>query len=178
MQLITFFLGILVVQLTTIILVLLYGESLTQMDMMRVGVPLVIIALMVAFWFRSVSEHSHKDAQTKMQEKFSKERETLKVNAEKVKTKVLKSAQKDIAREAKVTRAKANFKVGMAVAGVIGVGVLFVVAQMFTVGLLMLGVGGGAIGGYYLRHKQIKQHNSLNAIESVPLKSLDHKSKK
>jgi len=35
----------------------------------------------------------------------------------------------------------------------LGIGVLFVFAQMVTVGLIALSATGGAIGGYYLRGK-------------------------
>ncbi len=52
---------------------------------------------------------------------------------------------------------KQNFKVGASFAGVLGIGALFVFAQMVTVGLIALSAIGGAIGGYYLRGKRQKR---------------------
>jgi len=170
-QLIKFFFGVVVVQIATILLIAPYIDNLDQIDRVQLGVPFVLIALMVALWFRTLVEYSRKDAEEKLKEKHLKERETLKVNAERAKTKVVKAAQKDIAREAKVTHAKANFKVGLAFAGVIGMGAFFMIAQMFTVGLLLLSAGGGAIGGYYLRNRQLT-NVSLKEIEAKPKKRL------
>ncbi|MEA2029795.1 MAG: hypothetical protein U9N49_12600 [Campylobacterota bacterium] len=174
MQLIKFFFGIVVVQIATILLIAPYIDNFDKIDRVQLGVPFVLIALVVALWFRTLVEYSRKDAEDKIKEKYLKEREKLKVNAEKAKTKVVKEAQKDIAHEAKVTHAKANFKVGLAFASVIGVGGLFVVAQMFTVGLLLLSAGGGAIGGYYIRNRQLPKESyreNPKIIETKPKKS-------
>jgi len=170
-QLIKFFFGIVVVQIATILLMAPYIDNLEKIDRVQMGIPFVLIALMVALWFRTLAEYSRKDVEEKLKEKHLKERETIKVNAERAKTKVVKEAQKEITRQTKVTHAKANLKVGLSFAGVIGMGAFFMIAQMFTVGLLLLSAGGGAIGGYYLRNKQL--HNvSLKEIEAKPKKSL------
>jgi len=171
MQFIKFFFGIFLVQIATLLLLLPYLANLEEIEYVRLGIPMVLIALVVSLWFRTLAEYTRKDGEEKVKEKYLKERETLKVNAERAKTKVVKQAQKDITREAKVTHAKANFKVGVAVAGVIGVGGLFLIAQMFSVGLILLSAGGGAMGGYYLRNKQIS-HGNLKAIENKPTKKL------
>ncbi len=169
MQWLNFLLGIVVVEIATIIFVLLYGDDLAQNDTLRLAMPLLFVALLVAFWFRWLCAYSSKEAQEKIKEKFLKERENLKVNAQKSQTKIIKQAQQDIAREAKITHAKANFKLGMAFAGVIAVGGLFFVAQMFTVGLMMLSSGGGAIGGYWLRNRQIA-HKNTKTLEAQIVK--------
>ncbi|MCK4442363.1 MAG: hypothetical protein KAU90_10175 [Sulfurovaceae bacterium] len=164
MQFIKFFFGIVLVQMITVILVLLYDNNLDSIGMLRLTIPILAISMMVSFWFSSLVEHFKKDAIEKLKSNFAKERETLKVNAEKAKTKIIKEAQKDIAHEAKTTHAKANFKVGMSFAGALAVGGLFVFAQMMTVGLLMMTTAGGAIGGYYWRGKRLG-HNQQNPKE-------------
>ncbi len=178
MQLLKFLLGIMLVQLITVVLVLLSPETLDTVSFLRLGAPLFFISLMVAFWFSSLAEHSKKDAITKLESHFAKERESILLNAEKSKREVEKEAQREIANEAKVTHAKANFKVGAAFAGVLGVGALFVFAQMITVGLLVMSATGGAIGGYYYRGKRIAQRReNLPELEVIDTKVIEAKPK-
>jgi len=168
MQLLKFLLGIVLVQVVTGVLIYLSPNALDEMSLLRLVVPLFFVALMVAFWFSSLSANFRKDSEHQMTNKFAKEREELRVKAERAKTRVVKDAQKEIAKEAKVTHAKANFKVGAAFAGVIGVGALFIFAQLVTAGLLTLTAAGGALGGYYYRGKRIenKKYKELEVIDA------------
>ncbi|CAA6822530.1 MAG: Unknown protein [uncultured Sulfurovum sp.] len=172
MQVLKFLLGIVLVQLVTAVLIYISPINLEDGgSLLRLILPLFFMALMVAFWFSSLSAHFKKDSQHKMESEFAKEREALKVKAEKAKTRVVKEAQKDIAREAKVTHAKANFKVGASFAGVLGVGALFIFAQLITAGLLTMTAAGGVIGGYYWRGKRIeKEKNSVPQLEVIDTK--------
>lgn len=162
------------VQLGTVVLVVLSPNELDTAGFLRLAIPLFFMALMVAFWFASLSAYHRKDEVEKVKSSFAQERETLKVNAERDKTRVVKQAQKDIAKEARNTHAKANFKVGASFAGVLGVGALFVFAQMMTAGLLTIAVTAGAMGGYYWRGKRVENQLLENkrpdskVIESKP----------
>jgi len=157
MQVLKFLLGIILIQLITAVLIYLSPINLDDSSsLLHLVLPLFFMALMVAFWFSSLSASFQKDTEHKMTNKFAKEREELRVKAERAKTKVVKQAQKDIAKEATVTHAKANFKVGVAFAGVMALGALFVFAQLITVGLLTMTAAGGVIGGYYWRGKRIE----------------------
>ena len=170
MQVLKFLLGIILVQIITAILIYISPINLANgTSLLRLTIPLFFMALMVAFWFSSLSSHERKDSEHKIKNEFAKERETLKVNAERAKTKVVKQAQKDIAKEATVTHAKANFKVGAAFAGVMGVGALFVFAQLITAGLLTMTAGAGVIGGYYWRGKRIET-SKLKELEIIDTK--------
>jgi len=168
MQVLKFLLGIILVQVVTGVLIYLSPSSLDEVSLLRLIVPLFFMALMVAFWFSSLSAHFRKDTEHKMTNKFAKEREELRVKAERAKTRVVKQAQKEIAKEAKVTHAKANFKVGAAFAGVFGVGALFIFAQLVTAGLLTITAAGGVMGGYYWRGKRIenKKYKELEVIDT------------
>ena len=170
MQVLKFLIGILLVQIITAILIYISPINLADgASLLRLIVPLFFMALMVAFWFSSLSSNFGKDREHEMENEFAKEREKLKVNAERAKTKVVKQAQKDIAKEATVTHAKANFKVGAAFAGVMGVGALFVFAQLITAGLLTMTAAGGVIGGYYWRGKRI-EISKLKELEIIDTK--------
>lgn len=172
MQFLKFFLGIVLIQAMTTFLLLVIPNFVSvdeEYVFVRLALPpLLLTAVVLAFWFSSISSHAKKDALYREKEQHNKEREKLQVNAERAKTRVMKQAQKDIAREAKTAHAKANFKVGVAVASAVGVGLLFVVAQMFTVGLLIFSVAGGVAGGYYWRGKrQIAKGRSYVEIENA-----------
>ncbi len=164
-----FFLGIILVELISIVLFALSPQTFDEMGALRLVVPLFFVAIMVAFWFSSLSDHFEKDREHKIKDSFAKEREELRVKAEKEKIKVVKEAQKEIAKEAKLTHAKANFKVGAAFAGVLGVGVLFMLAQFVTAGLLTMTAAGGAIGGYYWRGKRL-ENKKVKELEVIDTK--------
>jgi len=170
MQVLKFLVGIMLVQLITALLIYISPINLNDItSVLRLVVPLFFVSLVVAFWFSSLSLHLRKDSEHKMKDRFAKEREDIKVKAERAKTKIVKQAQKDIATEAKITHAKANFKVGASFAGVMGLGALFVFAQMITAGLLTMTAAGGAIGGYYWRGKRI-ENQKLKELEIIDTK--------
>jgi len=170
MQVLKFLIGIVLVQVVTAVLIYISPINLTDLaSLVRLMLPLFFVAVMVAFWFSSLSAHLKKDSEHKMENQFAKEREALKIKAERAKTRVVKEAQKDIAREAKVTHAKANFKVGAAFAGVLGVGALFVFAQLVTVGLLTMTAAGGVAGGYYWRGKRIGKEQMKDKVKELEI---------
>jgi len=175
MQLLKFLLGIILVQVATGVVIYLSPNGLDEMSLLRLVVPLFFVALMVAFWFTSLSANFRKDSEHKMTNRFAQEREELRVKAERAKTKVVKDAQREIAKEARVTHAKANFKVGASFAGVLGVGALFILAQFVTVGLLTITAAGGVMGGYYWRGKRIetKRYKELEIIDTKVIESND-----
>jgi ABC-type siderophore export system fused ATPase/permease subunit len=157
LQLIKFIFGIILVQLTTAILVYLAPNELSVQSIAQISIPLLFIAILIAFWFNSLSAHEKKDALYKAEGNFAKEKEKLKVKAQKDNIKTMKEAQKEIVHEATKTHAKANFKVGASFAGVLAIGGLFVLAQMVTAGLLVMTATGGVLGGYYWRGKRLEK---------------------
>jgi len=167
LQLVKFISGIILAQLATYVMVLFLPEEVTAQSIIQTVIPLIFIAIAIAFWFTSLSAHDKKDALYKAEGNFAKEKEKIKVKAEKEKIKTMKEAQKEIVHEATKTHAKANFKVGLSVAGVAVVGGLFVFAQMITAGLLVLTTTGGVLGGYYWRGKRFKNNQLGNPTPSM-----------
>lgn len=174
MQLLKFLFGIVLAQVATYVIIFLAPGDLTTTGFMRLAIPLLFIALVIAFWFSSIAGHYGKDAVIKVKDSFANEREKLHINAQRAKERVIKEAHKNITRESTKTHAKANFKVGAAFAGALGVGALFVFAQMVTAGLLALAVTGGAMGGYYWRGKRL-ENQRLKEIGGSVEKSSDFK---
>jgi len=179
MQFLKFLFAIIFVELATFVLVLLEGDDWSLLAIFRLVLALFIMAIAISFWFSSMAGYSSKDILAKAKEDFASEREKLRISAEKEKRAIEKEAQKQIIKEATSTHAKANFKVGLAVAGAVGVGGLFVFAQMITLGLLVLSASGGVIGGYYWRGKRLanqefkalEKDNSFKVIDVKELSS-------
>ncbi|HRJ52788.1 MAG TPA: hypothetical protein PLE99_08465 [Candidatus Thiothrix moscowensis] len=171
--------GIILLQVITVALVMLAPSGLAGWEWLRLGIPLVIVGLLTAFWFGAVAAHQRKDEISRLQECHAKEREAIRVNAERAKHKVLKQAQQETLQEVRRTSTQANIKVGLALAGMAGIGGLLLLTQFMTLGLLTLTTAGGALGGYVLRLRQEKTKPALpdatpdhpRLINATPVKS-------
>jgi fatty acid desaturase len=153
--------GILLLQIVTVALILLAPTGIQGWEWLRVLIPLVVVGVLTSFWFNAVEGHHHKDEIMRLKEQHAEERERLRVNAERAKTRAVKDTQKEITKEMskELTRssAKANFKVGVAVAGVASFGAFLLMTQFLTLGVTLLATAGGTAGGYVLRMRHEKQ---------------------
>lgn len=148
--------GLLLMQAITVCILLLAPVDLSGWGWLRVVVPIVIVAALMAFWFGALASNMRQTEVQRLHEAHAREREQIRVNAERAKHKVTQEAHQKIEKEIKRTTAKANFKVGAAVAGVAAVGGFLLLTQFITLGLLMMTAAGGTLGGYVLRLRQEK----------------------
>jgi len=171
MKLFKFLFGIVLAQIATVTLIVLSPTALDTTGILRLAVPLLFIALVIAFWFSSLATQDGKD-------RFASEKEKIRADAERDKERIIKEAQRNITLESTKTHAKANFKVGAAFAGVLGVGALFVFAQMMTAALLTITAAGGAATGYFYRGKRLTRREAeLKQLEVIDVKAIETKSK-
>lgn len=148
--------GILLLQVITIALVLMAPADLEKWGWLRLAVPVLIAGFLTAFWFGSVAAHQREDKISRLKELHAKERETIRVNAERAKTKLIKQSQHKTMQEVRRSSTRANIKVGLAFAGAAALGGLLILTQFMSLGLLTLAAVGGALGGYTLRFRQEK----------------------
>lgn len=146
--------GIVLVQVATVALALAALKTDDRELWIAIACLALIINLVTAFWFGSITSHLKKDAVAKAREQFSQEREKLRVNAERQKSKLLKQTHAQMTKATNRAHARANFKVGAAFAGIIGAGALMMFTQFMTLGILTLATGGGALAGYLTRLRQ------------------------
>ncbi len=156
-----FLIGIIIIQIATVALVMLAPDDLQGIAWLRLIVPLVVVAFFAAFWFSSIASHRSKDELSNLQSKHAQEREKLQVNAERAKTRMVKKTQQQIAREAKLTHGKANFKVGATLAGAMGFGALMLLTELLMLGVMTITTAGGALGGYLYRANKDRKNNVL-----------------
>ena len=149
-----FLLGILIIQVATVAMTLAAIKSDDQELWLAVLLLGLIISLVTAFWFSSIASHAKKDALANAKDAFSKEREKLRVNAERQKTRLIRKSHEEIRKETNRAHAKSSFKLGAGFIGIIAAGSLMIFTQLLTLGLLTLAVGGGALGGYLIRLRQ------------------------
>ena len=187
--------GILLLQLATFGIALLVGRPDELKILFIALVAILVLGMFAAFWFVSLSRSETKDVVNKvklelqeaankekmaLQEEvnktkldFAMERENIHVKAEKAKSKLVEKTQKQIASEYKKTQGRANLKVGAAFAATVAAGVLMLVIELLTFGLMTLTTAGGALGGYLVRarkaHKEISARlpNSDQAVVKV-----------
>ncbi len=159
-----FLLGILLIQIATVALVMLAPENLQGIAWLRLLIPLLVVAFFSAFWFSSIATHKSKDDVSQLKAQHAQEREKIKINAERAKTRMMKKTQQQIAREAKLTHGKANFKVGATLAAAMGFGALMLLTEMLTLGIMTMTTAGGALGGYFYRGR--KEKHKISQLEN------------
>jgi Flp pilus assembly protein TadB len=143
--------GILLLQAITIALVLIGPADPANWGWLRLAIPLLIAGFLTAFWFGSIAARQRKDEISRLKENHAKERETIRVNAERARTRLVTRTQRKTLREVRRSSRQANIKIGLAFAGAAGLGGLLVLTQFMSLGLLTLAFVGGALGGYILR---------------------------
>ena len=148
--------GILFLQAITIALVLIAPKDLANWGWLRLAIPVLIAGLLTAFWFGSIAARQRKDKISQLKEHHAKECETIRVNAERAKNKLVKQAQRKTLQEVRRSSTRANIKIALAFAGVAGLGGLLILTQFMSLGILTLATAGGGLGGYLLRIRQEK----------------------
>ena len=153
--------GILILQIITIALVMIALPDLENWGWLRLVIPVLIAGLLTSFWFGSVAARQRKDEISRLKESHAKERENIRVNAERAKTKLVKQAQRKTLQEVRRSSTRANIKTVLAFAGAAGLGGLLILTQFMTLGWLTLASVGGALGGYILLFRQEKGKRQL-----------------
>ena len=157
--------GILFLQVITIALVLIAPADLGNWGWLRLVIPVLIAGLLTAFWFGSIAARQRKDKINRLKEHHAKERESIRVNAERAKSELVKQAQRKTLQEVKRASTRANIKIGLAFAGAAGLGGFLILTQFMSLGMLMLTASGGALGGYLLRIRQEKRKLQLSTLD-------------
>jgi|GEM_PF-1324101 len=148
--------GLLLLQLFTLLLFGLNADAGSEALLVRAGLPALAITLITALWFKSLSRADGERDLARTRLDHEREREALQRQAASERIEVERGAAQTIRREERRTSRRANFKVGLAFAATTAIGVLFVLSELVTLGLITLTTGGGAMGGYWLRWRQTR----------------------
>ncbi|TCT21309.1 hypothetical protein [Thiobaca trueperi] len=114
------------------------------------------IGFLVALWFNTIVSADRHRAVSRLSERYSKEREKIRVKAEQQRAKDGRSNERLAAKARSRSSAGVSLKTGVVVGGTVGLGVAMMVAQFMTLGLVTLTAAGGAALGYTVRMRQEK----------------------
>jgi hypothetical protein len=114
------------------------------------------IGMLVALWFNTIVYADRHRAVSRLSERFSKEREKIRLKAEQQRAKDSLSNERLAAKARKRSSTGVSLKAGLVVGGTFGVGVAMMLAQFMTLGLATLAGAGGAALGYSVRVRQEK----------------------
>jgi len=167
--------GLLLVQLVVLALYLTNAGGSLEALAVRVLLPALVVTLVTALWFGNLSRIASDRRHAELVERHAREREQLKVDAvvqrERVKGDAARERERTLERlhresrkaERRVDR-MANLKVGLAGLSVVGVGVLFLLTELLTLGLLTITTSAGALGGYLLRWRQTRGRAATTSV--------------
>ncbi|MCI5139453.1 MAG: hypothetical protein D3922_13810 [Candidatus Electrothrix sp. AR1] len=154
---IRFFPGIIILQAATAGLsyLLITGGPVTENNLLFALAALdVAFILLMALWFSSLARQNNFAAMESLKEAHAREREKLRVNAERQKNRLANKSHKEILKETKRAYAMANIKAGTVVTGLVVLGGVLLYSQFITFGSMLLTAGGGGLLGYLARTKQ------------------------
>ncbi|MBK1720866.1 hypothetical protein [Thiocystis violacea] len=135
--------------------------------------------VVVALWFNTIVYADRHRVVSKVSERYSKEREKIRVRAEQQRVKATRDSERMAAKAGRRASAGMSLKTGVVVGGAVGVGVAMMLAQFMTLGLVTLTAAGGAALGYTVRARQEKlissrrlaaEERALQVIDAAPAK--------
>ena len=152
---IKFLLGVFLLQGATALLVMAVQDA----DLHRSGWLVVslgiLIGVIAALWFAAIASHASQHSFARASEKFNRQRDRIRRQADKEKTREIRNSHQQVMRETRRQRNRSTLKYGgAALAGIAGLGVLLLFTQFMTLGLLAVSAVGGALLGYGVRARQ------------------------
>ena len=115
----------------------------------------ILIGVIAALWFAAIASHASQHSFARASEKFNRQRDRIRRQADKEKTKEIRDGHQQVMRETRRQRNRATLKFGgAALAGIAGLGILLLFTQFMTLGLLAVSATGGALLGYGVRARQ------------------------
>ena len=167
--------GVLLLQLATLVLLWFNLSSASDLPMvpdtamlLQVLLPCVLLGLLSAFWFSALAKQANERALGKLKDTHARERQKIEVRAERDKTRMVEQTQKEIKKETRRVNTKANVKVGLSLMGVAVAGVVMIITELITMGMMTLTTAGGALGGYLFRGKSARRPSAESTDPQIP----------
>jgi len=181
--------GLVLVQIVTLTLFWANQGATLQDHLLRVALPALFFSGVTALWLSMIGRMDAERRNSTLREKHAAERMKLNREIERARSDVMqkasvdraqlieqahsererlvKSTHKQILQQERSTSRRANVKVGLAFMSVSALGVLFLITELLTLGLLTITTAGGAMGGYLLRWRQSRQTMERLSGDSV-----------
>jgi len=182
--------GIVLVQLVTLTLFWVNRAAGLEDLLLRAALPAALIAGVTALWFAALARSQNSEATTKLTEQHFAEREALNRTIERTRSEAIQQASadqakllerasrereklvqkthKELLRQERRTSRRANVKVGVAFISMTALGIVMLITELLTLGLLTITTAGGAMGGYLLRWRQTRQLQTIPPGSQLP----------
>ena len=149
--------GILLIQLISVVILWINIPDKFVWDVelaLKIVLPLLLLGISTAFWFEAIARNRAAGIIARLKEAHAKDREKLHAQTEREKTRVRQDAHREIVREQRRVNSKANLKVGAAFFAAAGAGLVMLITELITFGLMTLMTAGGALSGYFYRGRR------------------------
>ena len=146
--------GIFLLQGATALLLMTAQDADLQKSGWLVGSLGILIGMIAALWFSAIASHASQHSYARASEKFNRQRDRLRQQADREKTKEIRNSHQQVLRESRRSQTRSTLKLGVAMTGIAGLGVLLLFTQFMTLGLLAVSATGGALLGYGIRARQ------------------------
>ncbi len=151
---IKFLAGIFLLQGATALLLITAQDADLQRSGWLIGALGLLIGVIAALWFSAIAGHASQHSYVRASEKFNRQRDRIRLKADKEKTKEIRNSHQQVLRESRRLQTRSTLKLGAAMTGIAGLGVLLLFTQFMTLGLLAVSATGGALLGYGIRARQ------------------------
>ncbi|MGB5305956.1 MAG: hypothetical protein WBO06_08620 [Gammaproteobacteria bacterium] len=151
---IKFLVGIFLLQGATALLLMTAQDADLHKSGWLVGALGVLIGIIAALWFSTIASHASQHSFVRASEKFNRQRDRIRQQAEKEKTREIRESHRQVLRATRRSQNRSTLKLGAALTGIAGLGVLLLFTQFMTLGLLAVAATGGALLGYGIRARQ------------------------
>lgn len=151
---IKFLVGVFLLQGATALLLMTAQDADLGKSGWLVGSLGVLIGVIAALWFSAIASHASQQSVARASKKFNRQSERLRRQVEKEKTREIRNTRQLLLRENKRLQNRSTLKLGAAITGIAGLGVLLLFTQFMTLGLLAVSATGGALLGYGVRARQ------------------------
>ena len=163
-----FLIGIFLLQGATALLLMTAQDADLNKSGWLFGALGLLIGVIAAFWFTSITGHASQHSFIKASEKYQRQRDRIMRQAEKEKTKEIRNSHQQLLRETRRVQSRSTLKLGAALTGIAGLGVLLLFTQFMTLGLLAVSATGGALLGYGIRARQYPALGRPNETGKLP----------
>jgi hypothetical protein len=167
---IKFLVGVFLLQGATALLLITAQEADLDRSGWLLGLLGLLIGVIASLWFSAIAGHASQHSFARASEKFNRQRDRLRRQAEKEKTREIRDSHRELLRETRRLQNRSTLKLGAAMAGVTGLGVLLLFTQFMTLGLLAVSATGGTLLGYGIRARQYPTIRKASdaEIDSLP----------
>jgi hypothetical protein len=151
---IKFLTGIFLLQGATALLLMMAQDANLQQSGWLIGLLGILIGVIAALWFSTISSHASQHSLIRASEKYNRQRDRIRRQAEKEKTREIRNSHQQVLKETRRLQSRSTLKLGAAMTGIAGLGVILLFTQFMTLGLLAVSATGGALLGYGIRARQ------------------------